>query len=211
MGLLGGIYYFRTADFVIGLIFAGLIWWIYAFIAVIAYQQGKNIIPAPRIIKAVIGLLVLIPAWLSLILLHASTDGAYLVLFLFVLIWAADSTAYIIGSRFGKRRLLSRISPGKSWEGVYGALFASAILGLGWAMITGQQNDIVQLLFLCIITVMFSILGDLVESMFKRTMGLKNSSDLLPGHGGVLDRVDSLTSAAPIYFIGLWLLGGNLW
>ena len=104
----------------------------------------------------------------------------------------------------------SRTSPGKSWEGVIGALLATSLLSLGYVVVMKPHYAAVELFALCIITVTFSIIGDLTESMFKRIVGIKDSGGILPGHGGVLDRIDSLTAAAPIYVMGLWLLQGKL-
>lgn len=183
--LLGAGYYFHTIDFAMGMIFVALIWWLYALVAIIAYQNGKEIIPSPRILKAGIGLLVLIPAWLSLIIMRAAPDGSVHVLFLFVLIGVADTAAYFIGRRLGKRHLISRVSPSKTWEGVYGALFATIFLALAYAMIIRQWNEIIGIVLLCIITVMFSIIGDLLVSVFKRIMGSKDTGHLIPANTSV--------------------------
>ncbi len=142
-----------------------------------------------------------------MVLLHGGRgDGVYLVLFLLVMIWIADSAAYFSGRRWGKTRLAGRISPGKSWEGVFGALFATSAFSLAAASFKDMQGtEILVFLFICLVTVSASILGDLMESMIKRQSGLKDSGSLLPGHGGVLDRMDSLTAAAPVFLSGLWL------
>ncbi len=203
-------YIYRDTLLANSIIFLGATWWLCAAGLIIAYQKEKYSVPLTQFIKSVIGLLILVPAWMSLIVLHAEIDGPHLVLFLFILIWLADTTAYFVGKQFGKRRLASRTSPGKSWEGVIGALFATSLLSLGYGIMVKPQYAAVGLLALCIITVMFSIIGDLTESMFKRIVGIKDSGGILPGHGGVLDRIDSLTAAAPIYVMGLWLLQGRL-
>lgn len=162
-----------------------------------------------------IGGVILIPAWLSLILIHSSTSqtspvntsGISLIIFLFLLIWLADSAAYFSGRKFGSKKLANNVSPGKSWEGVYGALSMSLIFGASYAIYADMQFiAAVYFILLVLLTASFSILGDLVESMFKRMAGIKDSSNILPGHGGVLDRIDSLTSAAPVFFAGLWAM-----
>jgi len=122
-----------------------------------------------------------------------------------VLAWAADIGAYFAGGRFGRLRLAPIVSPNKTWEGVIGGLaagFVVALAGLAWF-------DLPALAFvsLCIAAVLVSVVGDLLESMFKRQRGLKDSGSLLPGHGGVLDRIDSLTSSVPLLALGFGWLG----
>jgi phosphatidate cytidylyltransferase len=128
-------------------------------------------------------------------------------LFVLLLIWAADTGAYFAGSRWGRRKLAPRISPGKSWEGLFGGLFLSLliaaaavpVLNLAWWQLP-------QLLMLVMVTVLVSIAGDLFESLMKRHAGAKDSSHLIPGHGGVLDRIDSLLAALPVFVLGkIWL------
>ncbi|MBP5101982.1 phosphatidate cytidylyltransferase, partial [Pseudomonas protegens] len=121
-------------------------------------------------------------------------------------VWGADIGAYFSGKAFGKRKLAPQVSPGKSWEGVYGGLALSlvitAVVGLVRDWTLGQM--ILALLGAAIV-VFISVVGDLTESMFKRQSGIKDSSNLLPGHGGVLDRIDSLTAAIPVFAVLLWM------
>ena len=191
------------------IVYFGLFWWCISIGLVFAYQKNKPIKLSPRPVKAGIGLLILIPAWLSLILIHENSysAGANLVLFLLFLIWLADGAAYFAGKRFGKSQLLSRVSPSKSWEGVYGGFLVATLFSLIYVSLS-EMSWLYACLFmaLALVTVLFSILGDLVESVFKRVANLQDSGKLLPGHGGVLDRVDSLTAAAPCFIVGLWLL-----
>ncbi len=155
-----------------------------------------------------LGLLVLAAPWLALVRLHGgSDDGPMLVLGLVAMIVLADSAAYFIGRRFGRHKLMPRLSPGKTWEGLAGALVAVALAlvlagwGLGLA-VAGQA----LLVLLGVITVALSVVGDLFESWLKRRRGVKDSGTLLPGHGGVLDRIDSITAAAPVFALGfIWL------
>ena len=194
-------------QWIVLIIVCGLAWWIIAMFLVARYQMNKSINLSSRIMKAMIGGAILIPAWLSLILIHLNTSGVSLMLFLFFLIWLADSAAYFSGRKFGIKKLANNVSPGKSWEGVYGALLMSLIFGASYAFYTDMRTIVaVYFVLLVLFTVSFSILGDLVESMFKLMAGIKDSSNILPGHGGVLDRVDSLTSAAPVFFAGLWVM-----
>ena len=174
---------------------------------VVRYQMNKNINLTSSFSKTIIGIVILIPAWLSLVLIHLSSSGVSLMLFLFFLIWLADSAAYFSGRRFGSKKLANNVSPGKTWEGVYGALTMSLLFGASYAFYTDMKFMVaVNFILLTLFTASFSILGDLVESMFKRMAGIKDSSNILPGHGGVLDRIDSLTSAAPVFFAGLWAM-----
>jgi phosphatidate cytidylyltransferase len=150
------------------------------------------------------GWVLLLPAWLAMVLLQGSPT---LLLMLLLVVWIADSAAYFAGRRFGRRKLAPQISPGKTWEGVIGAV--AAVLAYGFAIGFVLQPDASVydraglLIFICVLTV-FSIIGDLFESWIKRQAGAKDSGELLPGHGGVLDRIDSLTAAMPfaaLYFL----------
>ena len=160
--------------------------------------------------RFLIGAFLLAPPWLALIHLHITPQyGPWHVLFLFGLVGVADSAAYFTGRALGKHKLAPHISPGKTWEGVYGAFVATVI----FAAVCGSLFEmrgmlLVAFVTLCLVTVMFSIVGDLFESLIKRQAGAKDSGTVLPGHGGVLDRIDSLTAAAPIFTLGLWLLEG---
>jgi len=188
-------------------------WWLIAFYWVFNYQQGYNLLPKSPIIKALIGILVLLPAWAALIILHQHYGGQW-VIFLLVLIWSADTGAYFVGKTWGHYKLADKISPGKTWEGVAGALVICLLPSLTYAWLKSMSlMTLIGFMLLCIITVLASILGDLLESLFKRQVGIKNSSQLLPGHGGILDRIDSITSAAPIFVSGLILLFsvGEIW
>ena len=180
------------------LIQAALLWWVFALIWVVIAPAQVN-----RVSAAGAGLLVLVPAWLALARLHAA--GPQLLLFLILLVVAADVGAYFAGRRFGHNKLAPRVSPGKTWEGVMGGFVAAALMaavGVWWFKV-----DAPRFLALCIVVVVASIIGDLTESLFKRHAGLKDSGRLLPGHGGLLDRVDSVTAAAPVFLIGLERLG----
>jgi phosphatidate cytidylyltransferase len=135
-------------------------------------------------------------------------EDPVLLIFLFFLIWGADIFAYFTGKKWGKTRLSPQISPGKTWEGAGGGLLAGLVLALVYGIKQQLQlYDIIIFLLICSLTVMVSIMGDLFESLMKRSVKLKDSGDLLPGHGGVLDRIDSLTAATPCFFTVLSLAG----
>jgi phosphatidate cytidylyltransferase len=183
------------------LLSVALAWWVGALCWVIF---------APRRVApwsaALAGALALVPAWLGLVRLRWDLpDGAQWVLFALILVWVADNGAYFIGRRFGRLRLAPEVSPGKTWEGVIGGVAASAIvavIGSAWFHL-----PLVIFLPLCLAAVSFSIVGDLTESLLKRFAGVKDSGTLFPGHGGVMDRMDSVTGAVPVLFFGLALLG----
>lgn len=159
----------------------------------------------PNLLFGMLGIIILVPAWLALVITHGSAlSGEIFVLLLLLLVWGADSGAYVAGRSFGRRKLAPNVSPGKSWEGVYGALLVAVVVAVGAGLWLGfGWHNLVTLVLLSLITVLFSIIGDLFESMIKRLSGVKDSGRLLPGHGGILDRIDSLTAAAPVFVTGL--------
>jgi phosphatidate cytidylyltransferase len=179
-------------------LYAAIGWWALALLWLATAAAAVN-----WGIASAAGFFVLIPAWLALARLHA--NDPQLLLFLLLLVVAADIGAYFAGRKFGKHKLAPRVSPGKTWEGVFGGLAAAAVM----ALIGVYWFEVNTALFisLCAIVVIASIVGDLTESLFKRHAGLKDSGNLLPGHGGLLDRVDSLTAAAPVFLVGLERLG----
>ena len=126
-------------------------------------------------------------------------------LFALVLVWVADIGAFFFGRRFGRLRLAPAVSPGKTWEGVIGGTFSSVVVAAVGSEWFGVR--LVEFLPLCLAAVAFSIVGDLTESLLKRFAGLKDSGALFPGHGGVMDRLDSVTGAAPVLLLGLTALG----
>ena len=177
-----------------------LVWWLVAL---------GWIIFAPRSVASwsagLAGVLALVPAWVALVWLRYLPNGQYWVLFTLLLVWGADIGAYFAGHRFGRTRLAPDVSPGKTWEGVVGGFALSAIVavaGSAWFAL-----PLYAFVPLCLAAVGFSIVGDLTESLLKRFAGVKDSGTLFPGHGGVMDRIDSVTGAAPVLFFGLTMLG----
>lgn len=161
---------------------------------------------APRYAAALAGILALVPTWLILLHIDANwTRGPQWTLFLLILAFSADTGAFFAGRRFGRHKLAPRVSPGKTWEGVVGGLAFAAVAALAGAWWFGLSP--VPFLAICVLAAAFSIVGDLLESLFKRASGLKDSGRLFPGHGGILDRIDSVTAAVPVLAVGLRWLG----
>jgi len=150
------------------------------------------------------GVGVLVPAFFALLLIRGMETGTGLIFALFAVVWGADAGAYFTGRTAGRHKLAPRISPGKTWEGLLGGLLLAAVAG---ALASLWCPVAVQVLVpLAVVTAAFSVVGDLVESRLKRAADAKDSGHLIPGHGGVLDRIDSLGAAAPVFALGLeWM------
>lgn len=185
-----------------------LFWWLLAIGWVLSYPKTSSRWSS-RWIQFVIGLLILIPTWLAVVGLHEyEGQGPYLVLYVLSLIWVADSSAYFGGRSFGKHKLAPEVSPGKTWEGAISAVIATIFYAIFAAyLLKLPGNQWLTFVVLSQVTVVFSIFGDLTESMFKRHAGIKDSGAIIPGHGGILDRIDSVTAAAPVFVVGVWLGG----
>lgn len=191
------------------LIYLGVAWWLVALLWLKAFTFGQQPTSRNREIKILVGSLLILPAWGAAILLHAEPDwGPQWTLYVVVLIWVADVFAYFAGRQFGQKKLAPRISPGKTREGVYGALLGCALYAaaLGAWVLPVPAAALPLFVALALLTVVFSVVGDLFESLIKRHANMKDSGSLLPGHGGVLDRVDSMLAALPIYVAGHHLL-----
>jgi phosphatidate cytidylyltransferase len=177
-----------------------LAWWLFAFVLVVRYPTSFS----PTFV-ALAGLVVLLPSWALLVRLHGEGQlGARLAFTLLLIVWAADVGAYAFGRLLGRRKLAPAVSPGKTWEGVTGGIVTAGLaagVAAAWVGVPATR-----LVALGVATALISVLGDLTQSMFKRNVGLKDSGKLLPGHGGVLDRIDSLTAAVPAFVVGLWAL-----
>ena len=176
-------------------------WWLLAVLWLLTAARRVG----PRS-AAIAGFAVLVPTAIGLgRLALVVPQGQTLLLFLLVLIAAADIGAYFGGRRFGRHKLVPAVSPGKTWEGLVAGMTGAVIAAVAGAILLDQPAG--TWLLVCMPVALLSVAGDLVESMFKRGAGLKDSGALLPGHGGVLDRLDSLSAAAPAFLLGLHTVG----
>ncbi|OED41834.1 phosphatidate cytidylyltransferase [Endozoicomonas sp. (ex Bugula neritina AB1)] len=180
-----------------------VLWWLAAFWLVKGYPDSARFCEN-RFVRLLMGLLTLVPAWFALVQLKSMEQGGWLIFMVLITVWAADCGAYFAGRAFGKIKLAKNVSPKKTLEGGVGGVLLAVLISAGIAL----WNDFsfargLGLLLLTVLTTLVSILGDLWESMLKRERGIKDSSDLLPGHGGILDRIDSLTAATPVFTLAL--------
>lgn len=184
-----------------GVLISALIWWISVILLLLKPSILKTYC-SHKYIRIMMGFLVLVPTWQGLVVLNDSILGRKLLILLMFIVWAYDIGAYVIGSKYGKWKLLPHVSPGKTWEGLTGGFISSLLV----AVVINSLNEWqiignISILFITATIVIFSIIGDLTESLLKRHASLKDTGDILPGHGGVLDRIDSLTAAIPIFTI----------
>ena len=175
------------------------LFWVMRYPQVGGWQQGWQ--------RLLIGLMVLLPCWMALVSIQQRDGGDLFLLMLLLLVWGADIGAYFAGKTWGRAKLAPKVSPGKTRAGLFGGLAACALIALGFVLYLELELAVaVYLLLLSVIVGLASVLGDLFESMLKRHRGIKDSSQLLPGHGGILDRIDSITSAAPLFVLGVHAL-----
>ena len=175
----------------------GVAWWLAALAAIVRFRGPGRTPGRPAL--ALAGWLVLVPAGAALAAVHAGPDGPALAMTLLVVVWAADTGAWFAGRRFGRVRLAPHVSPGKTWEGVAGGVAAASAAGAAAAWWLGRSWA--EVLPAAVLASGASVVGDLYESIAKRRAGVKDSGRLLPGHGGILDRIDGLTAAAPVYAV----------
>jgi len=208
-GMLAGWFLLPYRELLFWLLLLVGLGWLAISLKVIRYHPEKAR-PAGRSVKFLLGLFVLVPTWIALVHLHGEgIRGPELVLFTLSLSWVADTGAYFSGRAWGRVKLAPHVSPKKTWEGVYGALVAVGLWSGLLYWFRPESGAPWQLLLLCLLVCLVSVVGDLFESLMKREAGLKDSGHLLPGHGGILDRIDSLTAVAPVFLLGLMLLGGG--
>ncbi len=199
--MVGSLWIFPDRVSLESLLWVSLFWWCVAFLWVLRFPTRIG-----PVVGAICGMLVIVPAWVALItLLAVPGRGAEYVLFVLMIVWAADIGAYFVGRRLGRTKLAPQVSPGKTWEGLCGGIVGAvgiALLGSWWFDWSPWF-----LVPLAVSVTAISVVGDLTVSMFKRNAGLKDSGNLFPGHGGVLDRVDSVTAAVPLFALEMTWFG----
>ena len=195
------------------LLWLSVIWWLLAAFFMFSYPKSSAFWSNNKFIIALFGWLTLVPTWLAFMVLRTNSyvldefQGAQLLMYLFMLVWSADVGAYFVGKTMGKRKLMPNVSPGKTIEGFLGGVVCALVLtvtvgcSLQWS-----ADEFISALLVTILITSISVLGDLTESMFKRQAGIKDSGTILPGHGGILDRIDSLTATAPVFALCYLLL-----
>ncbi|KRA21214.1 MULTISPECIES: phosphatidate cytidylyltransferase [unclassified Lysobacter] len=182
----------------------GVIWWLLALLWLQRYQFASNHESYARAFKLAAGTLSVIPAWCALAWIHAGQpNGHRWLLTALAIVWAADSGAYFAGRKFGRLKLAPRVSPNKTIEGVVGGVLAGVAVGIAFASFAGAQPyQLPAVALVAFVAVLFSVVGDLFESLLKRHAGVKDSGHLIPGHGGILDRVDGVLAALPVFALG---------
>ncbi|MBV8063212.1 MAG: phosphatidate cytidylyltransferase [Nevskia sp.] len=189
-----------------------LLWWLFALFLIRGFPGNLERRPPPQWAMALLGLVWLVPTILCLVILRdrPSPEGPLRLMYLLALVWASDVGAYLAGRNFGRSKLAPNVSPGKTREGALGGLALCAVFACAagaYVFEPAGPRPLALLVGLSLAVAALSIVGDLGESMFKRRAGLKDSGKLLPGHGGILDRIDSLMAAAPAMALGLCWLG----
>lgn len=189
------------------LLLVACLWWLVALAFVVAYPKSAGLWSG-RLLRSIMGLLVLSPSCLALVYVRGLDYGLLWFVYLIAVVCAADTGAYFAGRAWGNKKLAPNVSPKKSWAGFWGGVASTSTL----ALIVGAMTNLGQISYfgfvlLTIFTGVASVLGDLFESMIKRNRGIKDSSHILPGHGGVLDRMDSITAAAPFFALSVIYLG----
>ena len=182
-----------------------LLWWIYAGVDLWRHASCASGLYRSRGGRLIAGALVLVPAWLAMLHLHRmGAMGPAIVLYTLVLVWIADTSAYFVGQIWGRTHLAPQVSPGKTVEGLLGALASVIVVAYFCGTMIWQFSG--RLLggwvLLAVVATLFSVIGDLVESKLKRLAAVKDSGAWLPGHGGILDRIDALTAAIPVFAWG---------
>lgn len=198
LALIASLYFYTASPaFVRITLTVAMVWWVAAFLW-LCLAPGR----VTPVTATLAGLLSLVPCWLALVYVTFTTQSTHWVLFTLALVWAADTGAFFAGRWLGRVPLAPRVSPKKTWEGAFGGILASAIVA--WAAATWWfPVDVWPFVVICIAVAALSIVGDLTESMLKRSSGLKDSGSLFPGHGGMLDRIDSVTAAGPALVFAL--------
>lgn len=188
-----------------GSLWLSLFWWVAALLLVLFYPASATFWRNSKVLRLAFGLMTIVPFFWGMVALrgwHYDVNhyyGAIWLLYVMILVWGADSGAYMFGKLFGKHKLAPKVSPGKTWQGFIGGLFTAAVISWIYGVVVNLEVAPSTLLICSVVAALASVLGDLTESMFKREAGIKDSGNLIPGHGGILDRIDSLTAAVPVF------------
>ncbi|XTZ37635.1 phosphatidate cytidylyltransferase [Salmonella enterica] len=186
-------------------LWASLVWWLAALALVLGYPASAALWRNSKTLRLIFGVLTIVPFFWGMLALRAwhyeenPYSGALWLLYVMILVWGADSGAYMFGKLFGKHKLAPKVSPGKTWQGFLGGLLTAGIISWGYSAWANLEIAPFALIICSVVAALASVLGDLTESMFKREAGIKDSGHLIPGHGGILDRIDSLTAAVPVF------------
>jgi phosphatidate cytidylyltransferase len=201
-------------SYAVALLWVAVAWWVLSAFLMFSYPNSSSFWSKHRSVRGMFGWLTLVPTWLSFMVIRTNDyqadayHGAQLLMFLFLMVWSADVGAYFVGKAIGKNKLMPNVSPGKTFEGFLGGVASACLLvaiaayNLNWS-----SEQMVTVLLVTVLITTVSVLGDLNESMFKRQAGVKDSGSILPGHGGILDRIDSLTATAPVFALCYMLFG----
>jgi len=182
--------------------------WLVLFIRLLLYRPDTRLDGTYRLVSITTAILSITTGWFALSWLRMQADGPWLILLLLLIVWAADTGAYFAGKTFGKRKLAPSISPGKTQAGLLGGLIAAPLVALlAVKLMPVEAIDTTRLVLITLVTALVSVCGDLMISLHKRISGFKDSGNLLPGHGGILDRLDSLLAAAPFFALGVLASG----
>lgn len=193
-------------EFVSHVLKVGAAFWLLALLLVVTYPKSA-VYWGNKFTRALMGFLVLLPSAIALLYLLSLPQGKWYFVYMVFIVASADIGAYFTGRTFGKRKLIPEVSPGKSWAGFWGGMASCVVLALAVGFFTTIAGlSLVPLVIATLIAGLASVLGDLLESMAKRHRGIKDSSQLLPGHGGFMDRIDSVTAAAPVFVLAVLLL-----
>lgn len=197
----------------LAILYIGALWWLASLLLVVTYPKSAKFWQKNPMFKSMFGQLTLIPCFVALIALKSIGSqaspyfGPVLVLLVMLIVWAADSGAYFVGKAIGKTKLMPAVSPAKTLEGLVGGL-ATTMIVVAIVMYYSPEQELGLVVAVTLFVALVSAVGDLSESMFKRAACIKDSGSILPGHGGVLDRIDSLTAALPVFtliYIAFWM------